>query len=72
MLAVILLGGFFYWQMTSPFMPGAESTEVTTLPSGQNTDDSSINEDLASIDAQIQAVSADNASAGESVNTAAQ
>lgn len=66
-LVVVLLGVFFYWQMKDPFM--MQDAE-TALPTGQATDDSSLEEDLASIDAQIEAVSSDNASASESIDTA--
>lgn len=66
-VVVILLGGFFYWQMTNTSSTD-ENAETTALPSGQATDDSSLEEDLASIDAQIQAVGSDNSSAGESID----
>ncbi len=72
-LAVVLLGGFYYWHSTQPkASPTATSNEeVTTLPSGSKSDDASIEQDFSSIDAQLQGVQSDNSDVNASVNAAA-
>jgi outer membrane murein-binding lipoprotein Lpp len=67
-IAVLLLGGFYYWNSMRSVAP--ENPEVSTLPTGENTSDDSLDTDLAAIDAQIQAVGSDTASANDSVNAA--
>ncbi len=69
-VAVVLLGGFYYWNVMRSSAPAPENPEVTTLPTGSDSSDTAIDEDLASIDAQLDAVSDDNASANDSVNAA--
>lgn len=69
-LAVLLGGAVYYWHSTrdtDDTATNASASDVTTLPSGASTTDSSIEQDLASIDSQIQAVANDNADAGASV-----
>lgn len=71
-LAVVALGVFYYWhamQQTAP--AGTESAEVTSLPSGAKTDDASIEQDLSSVDAQLQGVASDNSDVNTSVSAAA-
>lgn len=76
-LAVIVLGGLYYWY-TSKNGPGGASdqsaqsaAETTTLPSGGNTSDASLSQDLNSIDAQMQGVSSDTADVSASVQAQA-
>jgi hypothetical protein len=68
-IAALLLGGFYYWNATQQTVQ-PENPEVSTLPSGSDTSDSAIDQDLAAIDAQIQAVGDDTDSADASVATA--
>lgn len=77
-VVIVLIGAYFIWHRTAsaPETTGqAQGTgspeETTTLPSGSNTSDAAIDQDLTSIDTQIQAVDTDNASAADSINTAA-
>lgn len=68
-VAALVAGGFYYWHtMQAPVQP--ENPEVTTLPSGNDSSDTAIDQDLAAIDSQIQAVGDDNKSADASVSTA--
>ena len=68
-VAALLIGGGYYWYSMHQ-QPQPANPEVTTLPSGSDTSDTAIDQDLAAIDSQIQAVSDDNANASASVNTA--
>ncbi len=68
--AVLLAGVFYYWHRTNTVdesNTSASAQDVTTLPTGMNTGDSSIEQDLSSIDSQIQAVNQDNLEASASV-----
>jgi uncharacterized protein HemX len=73
-VAVVLAGAYYYWHQhsatTSASTSSASAADVTTLPSGSSTTNASIEQDLSSIDAQIQAANTDNAAAGASVNAA--
>lgn len=76
-IAVLVLAGAYYWYTTQ--MQPASSTsqttaagETTTLPSGANTSDAALSQDLNSIDTQMQGVSSDNANVSASVSAAAQ
>lgn len=68
-VAVALAAAYFYWQQHQAAQE--TSTEVTSLPSGSSTSDASLEEDLASIDSQIQAAASDTADANGSVSAAA-
>jgi len=77
-VVVIVLGGLYYWyssQHASSSTTGTAQTvpdtETTTLPTGSSTSDTSLNQDLNSIDTQIQGVSSDNANVNDSVNAQA-
>lgn len=70
-LAIIALGAYYWHQNETAGNTAPNSEEVTTLPSGTNTSDSSIEQDLNSIDAQIQAARNDSADASASVDAAA-
>ena len=68
-VAALLLGGGYYWySMQQQAQPA--SPEVTTLPTWSDSSDTAIDQDLAAIDTQIQAVSEDTANADSSVSTA--
>jgi outer membrane murein-binding lipoprotein Lpp len=70
-VAVVLLAVGYYWhanQLTKE--TGPENAETTTLPSGQASDDTALEQDFGAIDTQLQAVGTDNANANESVNAA--
>lgn len=70
-VAVVVLGGaYYYWQQTHGPSSSEEQTEVTTLPTGTDKSDNSLEKDLSSIDAQIQAVANDNTNAAASVQAA--
>jgi cytoskeletal protein RodZ len=68
-VAVVALGGLYYWH-TMNLQAQPENPEVTTLPTGSDSSDSAIEQDLASIDAQIKEVEDDTDSADASVSTA--
>ena len=69
-LLVLALGAYYYWQQQEASkVPNAN--EVTTLPTGSNASDSSIEQDLSAIDAQLKAAGDDTTAAHASVNTAA-
>ena len=69
-LAVIVLGGaYYYWQTKEQSTGSLEKAEVTTLPSGTNKSDTALENDLGSIDAQIQAVGTDNSTTRTSIDT---
>lgn len=72
-LVVVLGGAYWYWQsrQTPTASNDGSSTEVTSLPSGSNTSDTALEEDMASIDTQIKAVASDNTQASQSVDAAA-
>ncbi len=74
-VAVVLAGGFYFWYQQqgaqSEGTTSASAANVTTLPSGTATTNTSIDQDLSAIDAQIKAVGNDNASAKTSVDAAA-
>lgn len=70
-VAVVLLAVGYYWhanQVGEEKLP--ENAETSTLPSGQASDDTALEQDFTAIDSQIQAVGTDNANANESVNAA--
>lgn len=71
--AVALLGGFYYWHVMQRTGPEGQETseETTSLPSGQKSDDASIEQDLSAVDTQMQGVQSDNADVGASVSAAA-
>jgi uncharacterized protein HemX len=71
-LLVIALGAYYYWHSQQASQVTASNpTEVTTLPSGSSTSDTSIEQDLSSIDSQIKASNDDNANVHTSVTAAA-
>ena len=73
-LAVLLLGGFYYWQtmQKNAALSGTQgAAEVTTLPSGASTNDAAIEKDLTSVDAQLAGVASDNTDTHTSVSAAA-
>lgn len=71
-VAVILLAAFYYWHTAKAPAPAntAANPEVSTLPSGTNTSDAALQQDLSAIDAQLQSVQQDNSDASASVQTA--
>jgi len=70
-VAVVLIGGFYYWHQNQKNNDSAtNSQEVTNLPSGSKTDDASLEQDFSSVDTQLQGVASDNADAKASVNAA--
>lgn len=70
--AIALLGGFYYWNATHTETVGQESAEEkTSLPSGDNTQDSAIEQDFSAVDTQLSGVQSDNADVGASVSAAA-
>ncbi len=67
-----IVGGLYYWNQTHEAKePTPNGTETTSLPSGNSTTDGAIEQDVTSIDAQLDGVSQDNANANASVNAAA-
>jgi uncharacterized protein HemX len=72
-LLVIALGAYFYWhqQQARESSTASNPSEVTTLPTGSSTSDTSIEQDLSAIDAQIKSAHDDTASASASVDAAA-
>ncbi len=78
-VAVVVLGGaYYFWQMQEA-KTGTEQTtgtnsdspETTTLPSGSSTSDASLTMDMGAIGTQIHSVGTDNGAASQSVNAAA-
>jgi hypothetical protein len=73
-IAVVLIGGGLYWYaMQNGQLPGYPSAgtpvnDSTALPSGSNTSDASLNQDMSAINANIQASNADSAQVNDSVN----
>ncbi len=67
--AVVLAGAYYYWQQTESKTAQTQGTEeITTLPSGTNSSDTSLDTDINAIDSQIQAVGTDNANVSASVS----
>lgn len=67
-IAVMVLGsGYAYWKNTQIKAGQNNPAEVTTLPSGKETTNTALDQDLSAIDAQLQAVSSDNANVSASV-----
>lgn len=67
--AVVLAGAYYYWQTTQSGTRDTQATEeVTTLPTGTNSSDTSLDTDINAIDSQIQAVGTDNANVDASVS----
>ena len=66
--AIVLAGAYYYWHKTQTSQ--SQGSEVTSLPSGTDSSDSSLQSDLSAIDAQIQEVGNDTASVTDSVAAA--
>jgi len=70
--AIVLAGAYYYWHQTQETVSTTGTNEeVTTLPSGTNTSDTSLDTDISAVDSQIQSVGTDNASVSQSVSAAA-
>ena len=73
-VVVAVLVGFGVWWYWSPETPGASSAlegnaaVPSELPSGSNTSDVSLGQDLSAIDAQIGAFGSDSASVSASLS----
>lgn len=66
-LVIVLALAIIFWRREQAQAPtGAE--EVTELPTGSETTDEALDEDLSSIDAQLQGVADDNANVSASVD----
>ena len=68
--ALVFGGGYAYWnskETSETAMPG--SPEVTSLPSGSATTDNALDTDLQTIDAQLNQVDKDNASAKATISS---
>lgn len=69
---MVLASGYLYWQHKMMQTSAGTPSEVTTLPSGNDTSDEALDKDLGSIDTQIQGVSSDNADVSASVTAVQQ
>jgi len=71
-VAAVALAGYYGYQWYQKGQGAAFSEEAAELPSGSSTTDSSLEEDAAAIDAELQGLAEDDASAAASLKTSAQ
>ena len=70
-IVIVVLLGFTYWKYAkAPSVPNPD--EVTTLPSGSNTSDAALEDDLGAIDIQLDAATEDNTQVSASIYEATQ
>lgn len=79
LVAVVVIGGIYYWYQNgrqplpteeAPVQTATttESMGIPTLPSGTDTSDAALEQDLASIGAEVTAMDADATSIDQSLN----
>ena len=78
-IAILILGSLYYWYVAKKPAPTPTPTETAqtktqsvpspfALPSGTNTSDDALSQDLSSTDADIAAMAGDNASIDAGLN----
>lgn len=77
LVAVVVIGGVYYWYQNREVVPittvpetatTTDSTAGPTLPSGSDTSDAALQQDLASIGAEMTVMDADATSIDQSLN----
>jgi|TARA_R110000824_G_scaffold401771_1_gene615632 predicted negative regulator of RcsB-dependent stress response len=71
-VVAVALAGYYGYQWNQERQGAAFSDEAAELPSGSSTTDSSLEEDAAAIDAELQGLDADNSSAEASLEGSAE
>ena len=71
-VAAVALAGYYGYQWYQGQQSPVFSDEAAELPSGTSTTDESLKEDAAAIDAELQGLAADDASAAASLEASAQ
>ena len=78
LVVIVVAGGIYYWYQNARSNAPAAPTPVATstgngapasvLPSGSDTSDAALNQDLSGMDTQLSAMSADTASIDSGMN----
>lgn len=72
-VVILVAGGLYYWyavrSVATPMSGnGTEQSDTTALPSGSDTSDAALTQDMTSINGNIQASNSDSAAVDQGVN----
>ncbi len=70
-IVAVLAAGYYYWYTTHASQDATMQSDSTALPTGSNSSDAALEQDLSSIGTNMQATSADSTAVNASVDAQA-